>query len=228
VVVAAPERAANIIATFSPDIITEPLPGNTLNKSHVAHILKLAQNFDAVVIGNGLGREKKTLLAVCRFITKVTLPCVIDADGIHAVAQKPNILRKNHIITPHGYEFFILTGKKPSKNLKERTSQVKKTAKNLGSTIILKGKADVISNGTNTAINNTGNPYMTKGGTGDILAGVCGAFLSMGIKPFESACASAYITGRAGEVCFKNFGPSLLASDIVFTIPDVMKSLRIQ
>ena len=66
--------------------------------------------FAAVIIGNGLGRNKETLIAVKEFLKKVKLPCVIDADGIYALDKK--IMKKNFIVTPHAHEFYILTKEK--------------------------------------------------------------------------------------------------------------------
>ncbi|MBU5688986.1 MAG: NAD(P)H-hydrate dehydratase [Candidatus Aenigmarchaeota archaeon] len=222
VTVAAPERAANIIASFSPDIVTYPLKGDFLTRRHVPELLKLSHKKTACVIGGGLGREKETLLAVLDFIEKSGLPCVIDADAIHALQLKPE-LAKNHLITPHTREFFVLTGLQPSTHLNERIRYVEESAKRFQTTIVLKGHIDVIASPEHTAINKTGSTFMTKGGFGDTLAGICGALLARGIDTFTAGCLGAYINGLAGEMASKKFGESVMASDLIKEIPNALK-----
>ena len=64
---------------------------------------------------------------------------------------------------------------------------------------------------------------MTKGGTGDTLAGVCGALLAIGAKPIDAACAAAYINGTAGSLAARQFGEGTLASDLLKFIPKAIK-----
>ena len=66
---------------------------------------------------------------------------------------------------------------------------------------------------------------MTKGGYGDLLAGVAGAFLARGHTPFDSATAAAYAVGRAGEMVSKMLGESMLASDVLETLSVVIQQI---
>jgi len=221
--IAAPERAANIIASFSPDLITHPLKGDFLKREHLKQIYKILENKTGFVIGGGLGREKETFKAVQKFLSEAKLPGVIDADAIYAVSEKPEIVRgKNFVLTPHAYEFFILSGERVLDDLERRKNKVIKVARELKTTILLKGNIDIISDGNKIYLNKTGTPYMTKGGTGDTLAGICGALLARKVNCFESACCAAYINGRAGELASKKFRESFLASDLLNEIPKVI------
>jgi len=225
VTITAPSRAADIIAGFTPDLITIPLKGNHLSKSHARQILSTAKNKeDAIVIGNGLGTDKDTASAIKSILKQTKLPCVIDADAITAVSKDPSILKgKKFVLTPHSREFKRLTGINVDKlSNKEKADTVKEQAKKLKTTILLKGNPDVISDGYNTAINTTGNAYMTTGGTGDVLAGVLGSLLAQGNGIYESACAAAYITGKAGEKASRKRKQGLMASDMLDTIPDIL------
>ena len=223
VTVAAPRRAADIVASFSPDLITHSLDGDYLNETHLDDIFVLAGNSDAVVIGGGLEGNKKTLVTVNKILKGLTIPCVIDADAIHAVANNKKVLRKNFVITPHSIEFYVLTGTKPEPDMKKRINLVKKAAAKLGCVVALKGYVDVISDGKRVAVNKTGNPYMTVGGTGDTLTGICGALLARGVDPFEATCAACYINGRAGDLAAKKFREGFIASDLINEIPKVIK-----
>jgi len=227
VTVAAPERAADIIASFSPDLIAYPLKGNYLNLSHLNELINLTENKDAVVIGGGLCRGRKTLKLVIEYLRRIEIPCVIDADAIHAVAKNKSIIKnKRFVVTPHAYEFYILSGITVGNNLRERMESVKKVAERLKTTILLKGHVDIISNGREVAVNRSGTPLMTKGGMGDTLAGIIGALLARKVNCFDAACAAAYINGKAGELAAKKFGESILASDILNEIHKVLPRQR--
>lgn len=223
VTIAAPRRSADIIASFSPDLITYPLDGDYLNETHLDDIFILTKDSDAVTIGGGLERNEETLTTVRKILKGVTLPCVIDADAIHAVTTDKKVLRDNFVLTPHSNEFYVLTGKKPGIDLKKRIALVKEEASKLGCIISLKGHIDIISDGRKVAINKTGNPFMTKGGTGDTLTGICGALLARNIDPFEAACAACYINGCAGDLAAKKLGEGLMATDLINEIPNAIK-----
>ncbi len=227
VTIVAPERAANIAAGFCPDMITYPLKGDYLSKKHLTFIMNSSKDKDAVVIGGGLGRNNETLRVVNGFLKHTNLPCVIDADAIHAVAKNKSLIKKNFVITPHTREFYALTGLKATNDINDRIEKTKKAASRLGCTILLKGHIDVISDGKNTAINKTGSPFMTKGGTGDTLAGICGALLARGAGCFDAACAAAYINGLAGGFAAEKYGESMLASDLIGNIPNVLNQNKL-
>lgn len=221
--VIAPKRAADIIATFSPDLITIPLEGEFISTDHLSKVLDESKNKKAAVIGGGIGRDSSTQKFILRFLKNVNLPCVIDADAIYAVARDRSVLKPNHVITPHAYEFRVLTGiNLDDLTPNQKVKAVRDAAAQLNCVIVLKGSPDIISDGKHTAMNKTGNRYMTVGGTGDILAGICGSLLAQGIKPFTAVCAAAYINGRAGDIVAQKKKQSLLASDMIDVIPKVI------
>ncbi|MGB9847928.1 MAG: NAD(P)H-hydrate dehydratase [Minisyncoccia bacterium] len=220
------QRAMDVVASFLPDLITYPLDGE-LHIKHVPKILELAKNFDALIIGGGLKRDKKTYKAIREIIKKINLPMVIDAEAIRAVAEDKKILKnKMAVLTPHSEEFRILTGEKVSNNLKERKEKVKKWAKKLKTVILLKGNIDIISDGEKVFLNKTGSPFMTKGGFGDTLTGICGALLARGVFPFEAAKVAAFINGKAGEIAAKKYGEGVMASDIFELIEKIPKVIK--
>ena len=230
--VIAPKRAADIIASFSPVLAAYPLDAKWLTKENLATLISMTESAKtvthgkvAVLIGGGMGRTEATQETIIEYLSDISVSVVIDADAIHAVAEKPEIIAgKPFLITPHNYEFFVLT-KKEVRNLteEEKIKIVQEQAKRLQTTILLKGANDIISNGEEVAINKTGSPYMTKGGTGDTLAGIAGAILARGISPFVAGQAAAFINGLAGELAAKKFGESLLATDLIDEIVNVIK-----
>jgi len=227
----APKRAADIIASFSPNLAAYPLEGKWLERKHLATLIAMTESAKvvahgktAVVIGGGMGRSEETKKAILEYLKQVQVPVVIDADAIHALGKKSEIVSgKNFLITPHTYEFFILTGKEVYKlPEEEKIKLVYQEAARLQTTILLKGAIDIISDGKEVALNRTGTPYMTVGGTGDTLAGIAGALLARGLSPFEAAEAAAYINGFSGELAGKKFGESLTATDLIDEISNVL------
>jgi NAD(P)H-hydrate epimerase len=108
-------------------------------------------------------------------------------------------------------------------SLEERIEKVKNFAKELGVSVLLKGNPDIISDGRGALLNKTGCPEMAVAGTGDILAGICGCFLSQKIEPLLASSAAAYVSGKAGEAAKEEFNVGLLATDIIEYIPRVIK-----
>lgn len=226
VYLAAPERAADKAARYSPTLITEPLKGEMLKTEHVKQILKMTEEtrVSALLIGPGLWRAPETFEAMLELIRRIDLPMIIDADAIRAVATDKSVLKgKRTVLTPHSNEFLALTGEAPSLNLKERIKQAEKTAKTLGCIIVLKGATDIITDGKRTALNKIHSNLMTKGGMGDTLAGICGALLARGTEPFRAGCAAAFINGSAGVLAVKKHGEGTLATDLIEEIPNAIK-----
>lgn len=222
VTVAGPQCIANPVRSYAPDIIFTPFENNFLSMNYLDAIIDMAEDFDSVVIGGGLTRTDETKEFVREFLKSTDKSCVIDADAIHAVAERKLKLNKNCIITPHSQEFFVLTDKKPDNVIKNRMALAKSAALKYGCTILLKGHEDVISDGQQVAVNKTGSAYMTKGGLGDTLAGICGALICR-TDSFTAACAAAYINGAAGAAAAKKHGEGTMASDVINEITSVIK-----
>ena len=222
VVVACPERAASA-ASLHPDLIVSPLKGDRFSGNHVKEVYNLSLDADAVVMGGGLGDHKDTWKAIINIMKKLQIPCVVDADAIRAATMDKTCLKPNFVLTPHSNEFLALTGEDPRKSPEDRMKIARMYAGRLGVTLLLKGHTDIITDGNRLSTNRTGNPFMTKGGTGETLSGICGSLLAMKANPFEAACAAAYINGAAGDLAAKRSGQGLLASDILAEIPNVIR-----
>ena len=231
--VVAPKRAADIIASFSPSITTFSIDGKWFDKKHIGALLTIIESAKAVsrgntsvVIGGGIGRSKQTQKALSEAMSKISVPMVIDADAIHALAVNPSVINgKQCVITPHSSEFFVLTGRKVyGLPLKEKMEIVKEEAKRLGAVILLKDKPDIVSDGKSVILNESGSPYMSVGGTGDVLAGICGALLSrsQNFDSFLIAQAAIYISGKAGALAAKELKESLTPMDVIESISKVL------
>ncbi|PKK86666.1 MAG: bifunctional ADP-dependent NAD(P)H-hydrate dehydratase/NAD(P)H-hydrate epimerase [Thermoplasmata archaeon HGW-Thermoplasmata-1] len=229
VFLAVPQPCYNSAACHSPDLIVRALPHETLCEEDVPAIEALLHKADAVLVGPGLGDSKETRAAVqsvLRICIAAGKRVVVDAD---AVSPASGILRelrdKGVVFTPHAGEFFELTGKRLPQGVQKRAELVDSEARSIGATILLKGKEDIVSDGKETRFNSTGCAGMTVGGTGDVLAGVTASLLSRGVCPLDAAGLSAFINGKAGELCFEEFSYGMVASDLIAAIPKVLKSL---
>jgi NAD(P)H-hydrate epimerase len=170
---------------------------------------------DAVLIGPGLMRENETKALTEKFIKKFPEKCwVIDAGSLQMMNKE--LIPKNSILLPHAREFKRLFG------IKASPESVAKMAKKYHCIILLKGPADYIYSPSECKINTTGNEGMTKGGTGDVLAGLVAAFACKN-DPFLAACAGAYINGLAGDRLKKRVGAYFNASDLANEIPATLK-----
>ena len=97
-------------------------------------------------------------------------------------------------------------------------------AKDLGCIMLLKGHHTVITDGCTTYINTTGNPGMSVGGSGDMLAGIITALLGQGIAPLEAAACGAWLHGAAGDICAAEIGQyGMLPTDMLNVLPRLLK-----
>ncbi len=223
VTVAAPARAADVASHTMCDLITYPLRGDYLKNTHISDILDLllVRKINAVVIGPGMGRHRLTIAAIQKLIVKINMPMVLDADALFAISQRPKVCQNKHLVlTPHVGELAILLKlHKLSDNFEVKLQSAKDAARKFNSVVLLKGNVDIITDGEKSITNNTGSPYMTTGGFGDVLTGILASLLARGVGLFEAAHIAAYLNGRAGEMAAQHFGEGLAASDIFGFIP---------
>ena len=228
VTAAVPESIAKVVASYSPDLIVRKLSSNILCPEDLSILPDLINSHDVVVMGMGLGRATETLETV-RKILPFCRKVVLDADALSALS---GILFETLagnceiIVTPHAAEFARLRGMETPGAPESREKAVREFSEEKGVVTLLKGKIDIISDGKQTLLNRTGNPGMTVGGTGDVLAGVTGSLFSKNPAFLAAACA-AYINGAAGDLAFEKAGNALLATDVLEKIPQIIKEAEI-
>lgn len=222
--IATPWMSYGPIASYSPNLIVHRLSGDVLGTEDVPAIVKLMKSADAVLIGPGLGADENTQAAVRELVKACDVPLVIDADAITAVSKDPSVLKgKRCVITPHAHEYQTLTRHALPKEMDARVADVAESSRVLGAVLLVKGMIDVVSDGAWTKLNRTGNAGMSVGGTGDTLAGEVAALLSKHVSPFNSARIAAYTNGAAGDLAFDRIGYSLMATDVIDNLPEVLR-----
>lgn len=223
-----PRRAMDAVAVAFPTFVNQPLEGRELIEEHYPAIISFINDMkpSGIAIGPGLWRSQKTRQAVIKIIESLNLPFVIDSDAIRAMKEAKEVLKnKTAVMTPHADEFREFSGIEVSTNIDERIEAVKSEAKKWRTVILLKGHIDVISDGKKVAINETGNPFMSKGGCGDALTGICATFLSRKVNQvdtFTAACAAAFINGKAGDIAARKMKSGMLPTDLIDAIPDAI------
>ncbi|UCD01649.1 MAG: NAD(P)H-hydrate dehydratase [Promethearchaeota archaeon] len=225
-----PEVIADVLRSFSPNMIVRANKGNWLNINALEDITELIKWADSVLIGPGLGIEKETeklLVELLQELKQYQKPYVLDADALKLVKDHLELIKGMPIIlTPHEGELKIMmdVNLPPYYDLDGRSKLISNLAKKWGITLLVKGPYDYISNGDSLKINKTGCPEMSIGGTGDVLAGLCACFIATKNEPFQSACSAAFLNGIIGEFCKKIIGERFTALDMVNNINNAIKN----
>lgn len=220
-----PESIYTIEAVKLTEAIVFPLPDEdgSLSELAVDKILQKLPQMDAVLIGPGLGQSNGTFAVLKTVLAKFTGPVVIDADGINLLAGHIDLLRGRTapmILTPHEGEFSRITGQA----CKDRVAEARVFAAENQVILLLKGHRTVITDGTTCYINQTGNPGMAVGGSGDVLAGMITALLGQGVSPLQAAACGAWLHGAAGDICEKEIGQyGMLPTDMLQVLPRLLK-----
>lgn len=220
--VLAPESVADEIQGYSENLIVDSLAGTAIGLGHVETVLEAAKTRDVVVFGPGLGDAPETRTVVGEFLDSYSGRVVLDADAIEAVRETDTAA--SVICTPHRGEFVALGGT-AGETRDEWAAEAASLAGEMDVTTLLKGPHDVITDGEMTRINRTGNPGMTVGGTGDVLAGVTGTMFAT-LDPVPAASLGAYLTGTAGDLAAGERDGGLLASDLLSTLPAALRGER--
>lgn len=182
------------------------------------------KKYSAVLIGPGFGigaEQREYVLAVA----KSGKPCVLDADALTNFEKDPDtLLSQLHatcVLTPHEGEFARLFGRSIDGNL-DKVERTQLAAKQAGCIVLLKGHETIIAQPDGEAIINTNAPAWTAtAGAGDVLAGLILGLVAQHMPAYWAAAAAAWIHGQSAA----NFGPGLIAEDLIDGIPGVLRGL---
>jgi NAD(P)H-hydrate epimerase len=217
--VACPESIAESVQGYSENLILRPFDGDRFAPRSVDSVLETAARHDVVVVGPGLGAHDATRTAVREFLARYDGTAVVDADALAAVPEVDT--DATLLCTPHQGELRAMGGETAA-DWRDRAELVAAFAADLGHVLLVKGAYDVVSDGEDTRVNRTGNPGMTVGGTGDVLAGATGA-LACVLPPLQAASVAAYAAGRAGDAAAETAGDGLLATDLPDRLPAALR-----
>lgn len=157
-----------------------------------------AGRVQAWVVGPGLGTDDAAA-SVVQAVLRSDVPVLVDADALTLCSQHPEWLRARAaptLLTPHEREFERFGTHVGA----DRIGAARRLADRLGVTVLLKGDATIVTDGTRVLVNETGSPVLATAGTGDVLSGGCGALLAQGLDPLRAGAVGAYLHGVAGAL----------------------------
>lgn len=227
VTAAVPECIREIVASQAPEAMVRACP-ETKSGSHSPALLnqfeKTFSAYDAVLVGPGMSRDSETEQLIKTVVENSKAPVLLDADGLNAFEHSnPPATRNGRemILTPHPGELARIMKSATSDIQADRFAFAQKACDLTRAVVILKGAGTLVAApGEKININMTGNPGMSSGGTGDVLAGLTAGFLAQGLSAFNAARAGVFIHGKAAETAVKTTGePAMLAGDIINAIP---------
>jgi NAD(P)H-hydrate epimerase len=206
-----------------------PTKDGVLARAARPEIEQMVADATAVGCGPGMGRSDVLTSIVGWLYAHCRRPVVFDADALNALAERPDFFvapAAPRILTPHPGEFGRLVGLPVAEALAKREKLADQLAESSKSIVLVKGHRTYITDGTQRAVNETGNPGLATGGTGDVLTGVITALLCQGMEAFDAARLGAHLHGLAGDLAAADLGQvSLIASDLPKYLPAAFKSL---
>ena len=225
-----PREAGAVIKAYSPDLIVHPLLDGP---EAVAQIREWAPRLSSLVVGPGLGRERRALDTVARLVEALRpheLPMVFDADSLWLLAQQPDLVRGYHsaVLTPNAVEFCRLYKAVLQEELSAShcgEQHVRALSRELGDVaIVRKGHEDLLVCGDTAVWCSEPGSLRRCGGQGDLLAGALGTFLHwakttnqpLAVDPrLLAAYGACALTRRTSRLAFERHGRSMLASDML-------------
>jgi NAD(P)H-hydrate epimerase len=234
VTLAVPASIQDVVSAFEPAYMTRGLPDEDgqFGSAATGSIVSLAANsVNAVALGPGLGRRDSLTAIVDETYRVLSTPMVVDADALFVLAKRSEALASPggpRVLTPHLGEFERLMGQRPDEANRVQASSGLAQRDSSGRTIlVLKGHGTIVTDGQRYSVNQTGNPGMATGGTGDVLTGIITGLLCQGLSPFDAARLGVHVHGLAGDLAAEELGQvSLIASDIVGFLPEAFQAVN--
>ncbi|HUG45505.1 MAG TPA: NAD(P)H-hydrate dehydratase [Sphingomicrobium sp.] len=166
------------------------------------------ERIGCLLVGPGMGDIPQLLTLALTSLA----PKVIDGDAIGQIGEPGRLRGQNAVVTPHEGEFRQLFGTLDG----SKADRALEAAKQSGSVIVYKGPDTLVATPDGRLGFAPPAPaWLSTAGTGDVLAGMVAAMIARGLPPFDAACASVWLHGRAAELA----GPHMIADDLLASIP---------
>ncbi len=225
---ASTETVINRLASSIFEATYLPLSENKdglISDENLPEILSAAQTMSAVSIGSGLGVSESTKKIVYELISNADCPIILDADGINCLVDNIDIIKntKNKlIITPHAAELARIHKASGINCDKDRLSIAIALSKVFKIVVVAKGSPTFIVGDGKVFVCQSGNPGLSKGGSGDVLTGIITGFTAQGLSPIDAAVAGVYVHGLAADmVASKSSQIGMLPYDVINELPFV-------
>jgi NAD(P)H-hydrate epimerase len=231
-----PSSIYPIGAAAVPEAVFAPLPETADGKVDVSAPAKLRpwlKKASALLIGCGMGTGDTVTQTVATLLCEAKIPLVLDADGINAAARHIPIRETGTaplVMTPHPAEMARLLECTVEEVQRDREAAAVTAARQWHGIMVLKGHRTVVADESGVLyVNETGNPGMATAGSGDVLAGMVGAFLAQGMTAREAAVCAVYLHGASGDRMAARLSQrALMASDLIDGLPELFLQLEQQ
>lgn len=231
VTVGVPESLHYLMEVKLTEVMTASLPeaeNITLGIGAAGTILERAGRTDALAIGPGLGQGEELPHLLAQLVQEVSVPTVIDADGLNALVGQTDILRLAGapiILTPHPGELARLCESTVAEVQAHRLPLARELAQEWGVILVLKGARSIVATPEGAYyVNSTGGPALATGGSGDVLTGIIAGLLAQGLTAKEAAIAGVFIHGLAADEAARQVGGEhgVVAGDLIAALPTVL------
>ena len=238
VTLAAPQQVYEIVASEVIETTHVPLSSTAsggIDSFALQTIQEIIADYDAVLLGCGLGQDPETQQFINGLLLDNTLldatPLIIDADALNALAAVPlwhQHLRALAVMTPHPGEMSNLTKLGTSQIQAQRLRWAETSAHDWKQIVVLKGAYTVIASPEGEIrVSPFATPGLASAGTGDVLAGIIGGLVAQGVDPFDAATCGVYLHGAAAQSLSQTIGDAgLMAGDLLSQIPKQIKQLK--
>jgi NAD(P)H-hydrate epimerase len=219
---------ANVVLANTPEamVLTVPADAGQLSVEGARQLSRRFKEFDALVLGPGLGTGPGPVALVESALNTRRTPLVLDADALNVLAENPAFqesLSETCVMTPHPGELGRLLGSKPGEINAARVRVARDSASRFSAVVVLKGARTVTADPEGgLSINPVAEAGLATAGSGDVLSGVIGALAARGLQPVAAAWCGVWLHGQAGQACARKRGPvGYLATEIADSIPGV-------
>jgi ADP-dependent NAD(P)H-hydrate dehydratase / NAD(P)H-hydrate epimerase len=217
------EHPAELVRQRWPEVVV-----TTVRPGDGAAVLAAGQ-VQAWVVGSGLGTDESAGRMV-EALLDAPVPVLVDADAITWLASHRELLAARSaptILTPHAGEFSRLMQVDRTEVEAHRVAQVRRAARELGVTVLLKGSTTLVASPSGQLrVNTASTPYLATAGSGDVLSGVCGALLAGGASALDAGSAGAFLHGMAGLLAAGSPPASITAVDVAGALPAAVRAVR--
>lgn len=223
-----PESIYAVTAVKNDEAMPFPLPCDAqgrLTAEALPEVEARLERMSCLAIGPGLGRSAGVTEFVQGALAASRVPTVVDADALWALSRDMSSLEDAAcplVLTPHEGEFAMLGGLLDG----DRVASARRFASRWGCTLVLKGSGSVVAFPDGECyVNQTGNPGMARGGSGDMLTGLMAAMLCQ--LPFRDAVrAAVYLHGLAGDMAAGELGEyGMTPTDMIRLLPAALKTV---
>jgi hydroxyethylthiazole kinase-like uncharacterized protein yjeF len=210
------------------EVMSVPLPDGdgdgalTLDAAEI--VLERTGRAEALVLGPGLGRAHGSVELARTVARHAEIALVLDADGLNAHAGRlPTLAARPAatVLTPHAGELGRLLECDGAEIAGHRLHHARRAAAQAQAILVLKGDDTIVAAPDGrAAVSRGGAPALATAGTGDVLSGVIGAYLSKGMDPFHAACAGVFVHCRAGQLAAQQIATEgVIARDVIEALP---------